>query len=430
MTFDQENMVGESIEQYLRQMGERARSAANKLAQVPEQGKNRALLAMSRAIQDNLCEILEANKNDIDASKASGLSEAMIDRLTLNEDRVAAIGSSLKQIASLPDPVGETIAKFKRPNGLSVERVRIPLGVIGVIFEARPNVTADAGSLCLKAGNACVLRSGSSALNSAVAIHNCLQLGLKQAELPADAIQLVSTVDRSAVGEMLQGLDGNIDLLVPRGGKDLVARVRDEARVPVFAHLEGICHAYIDEDANRQMATNIVVNAKLRRPGICGALETLLVHKDLESDFFVNLFQELRENGCEVRGDENVRKKVPDVVSATEQDWRTEYLAPILSIKVVDDIDTAIGHIAEYGSGHTETIVTENQATADQFLKRVDSAIVMHNASTQFADGGEFGMGAEIGIATGRLHARGPIGVEQLTTFKYVVRGNGQVRGL
>ena len=429
MALDQENMIEKSNEVSLTGMGERARLAASELAQVPEQGKNHALSAMSRAIKDNLSEILEANKNDIDSSKAIGLSEAMIDRLTLNQDRVAAICSSLDQIASLPDPVGETIARFKRPNGLSVERVRTPLGVIGVIFEARPNVTADAGSLCLKAGNACILRSGSSALKSAIAIHNCLQIGLKQAELPADAIQLVRTADRSAVGEMLQGLDGNIDILVPRGGKDLVARVSDEARVPVFAHLEGICHAYIDKDASRQMATNIVVNAKLRRPGICGALETLLVHKDLKPDFLVNLIQELRENGCEVRGDENVRQKVSDVVSATQQDWRTEYLAPILSIRVVDDMDTAIGHIAEYGSGHTETIVTENQATADQFLKRVDSAIVMHNASTQFADGGEFGMGAEIGIATGRLHARGPIGVEQLTTFKYVVRGNGQVRG-
>lgn len=428
--FDQEKTDEKSTEFLLSRMGEKARIVAGELATASEQTKNRALMAMSTAIRNRHNDILAANKVDILSSKKAGLSDAMIDRLTLNEDRISAICLSLEQIAELPNPIGETIARFKRPNGLSIERVRTPLGVIGVIFEARPNVTADAGALCLKAGNACVLRSGSSALNTAVAIHECLQIGLKQSELPIESIQLVRTTDRRAVGEMLQGLNGNIDIIVPRGGKDLVARVRQEARIPVFAHLEGICHAYIDKDACQKMAMSIVVNAKLRRPGICGALETLLIHRDVKSELLKNLVQKLRDNGCEVRGDDRVRDEVSDVVLATEEDWRTEYLAPVLSIKIVENVDVAVKHISKYGSGHTETIVTENQVIADKFLKQVDSAIVMHNASTQFADGGEFGMGAEIGIATGRIHARGPIGIEQLTTFKYVVRGNGQVRAL
>lgn len=427
---DLEEPDEKSTEYLLSKMGEKARLVARELAFVSEQTKNRALTAMSQVIRNKQNDILNANKTDIASSKKAGLSEAKIDRLTLNEDRISSICLSLEQIAELPDPIGQTIANFKRPNGLNIERVRTPLGVIGVIFEARPNVTADAGALCLKAGNACILRSGSSAFNTALAIHDCLQLGLKQSELPLESIQLVRTTDRQAVGEILQGLNGDIDIIVPRGGKDLVERVRREARIPVFAHLEGICHAFIDKDASIPMAMNIVFNAKLRRPGICGALETLLIHKDVKSELLSNLVQKLRSNGCEVRGDERVRDIVSDVVVATEEDWRTEYLAPVLSIKIVDDVNSAVGHISKYGSGHTETIVTENQAIADVFLKQVDSAIVMHNASTQFADGGEFGMGAEIGIATGRIHARGPIGVEQLTTFKYVVRGNGQVRSI
>lgn len=425
---NQNDFVEESYVGSIEKMGKKARLAAHVLAQTSEKDKNSALKAMSRVLREHSNEILEANEKDIMASRKAGLSEALIDRLSLSGDRIDAIGLSLEQIAKLPDPIGETIAEFERPNGLKIERIRTPLGVIGVIFEARPNVTADAGGLCLKAGNACILRSGSSALNSAIAIHGCLRQGLENAGLPVDAIQLVRTADRNVVGTMLQGLNGEIDIIVPRGGKDLVGRVRTEARVPVFAHLEGICHAYIDKEASQQMAKEIVINAKLRRPGICGALETALVHKDLNSDFIQSLIKELRYRGCEVRGDAKVQQEVPDVVLATEEDWKTEYLAPVLSIRIVDNIDTAIAHIDKYGSGHTETIVTESKKNADQFLNSVDSAIVMHNASTQFADGGEFGMGAEIGIATGRIHARGPIGVEQLTTFKYVVRGNGQVR--
>lgn len=424
----QEKLTNTSVKSLLFDMGKKARSAAHILAIATEQQKNRAISGMSNAVNVSRDEILKANEKDVALSIEAGLSNAFVDRLKLNEDRVMGLCSSLDQVAELPDPIGKTIANFERPNGLNINRVRTPLGVIGVIYEARPNVTADAGSLCLKAGNACILRSGSNAVRSAIAIHACLKKGLDEAGLPTDAIQLVETTERAAVGEMLLGLNGNLDTIVPRGGKDLVARVREEARVPVFAHLEGICHAYIDKEACQQMAKKIIINAKLRRPGICGALETLLIHKDLLSEFVPEIVKELHKNGCEVRGDENVVEVSSDAIPATEEDWRTEYLAPVLSIKIVGDLSSAISHIAKYGSGHTETIVTEDQVTADRFLALVDSAIVMHNASTQFADGGEFGMGAEIGIATGRIHARGPIGVEQLTTFKYVVRGTGQVR--
>jgi glutamate-5-semialdehyde dehydrogenase len=346
----------------------------------------------------------------------------------LDPKRVEAMAKGLEEIAALPDPVGAVIAEWTRPNGLRIERVRVPLGVIGIIYESRPNVTADAGALCLKAGNAAILRGGSESHHSSRAIQVCLARGLREAGLPEAAIQLVPTTDREAVGLMLKGLDGAIDVIVPRGGKSLVARVQEEARVPVFAHLEGICHTYVDRSADLEMARRIVVNAKLRRTGVCGATETLLVDNAAPKSLLQALVAALLEAGCEVRGDAAAQQADTRVTPTTEQDWSTEYLDAIISVKVVDGVDGAIAHIQKYGSQHTDCIVAGDQAAADRFLSRLDSAIVLHNASTQFADGGEFGMGAEIGIATGRLHARGPVGVEQLTTFKYVVRGSGQVR--
>ena len=342
--------------------------------------------------------------------------------------RVEAMATGIEEIAALPDPVGTVLAAWDRPNGLHIERVRTPLGVIGIIYESRPNVTADAGALCLKAGNAAILRGGSDSFRTSGAIHACLVAGLEAAGLPKEAIQFVPTRERIAVGYMLSGLNGAIDVIVPRGGKSLVARVQAEARVPVFAHLEGICHIYVDRDADLEMAKAIVVNAKMRRPGVCGAVETLLVDGKVADTHLKPLIVALKEAGCMVRGDERSRAVVPGVTPATEGDWSTEYLDAIISVKVVDGIKEAIDHIERYGSHHTDAIITNDQAAADRFLSRVDSAIVLHNASTQFADGGEFGMGAEIGIATGKMHARGPVGVEQLTSFKYRVRGTGQVR--
>ena len=406
----------------------RARAAASILANTSAEKKTLALTAAAQAIDQARAEIIVANGNDIAAAKANGMSAAFLDRLLLTDERIDAIVSALGTVAALPDPVGTVIANWQRPNGLDISRVRTPLGVIGVIFESRPNVTADAGALCLKAGNAVILRGGSDSFHSARAIHACLVHGLKTAGLPSDAIQIVPTTDRAAVGEMLKGLDGNIDVIVPRGGKGLVGRVQAEARVPVFAHLEGLVHIYVDASADLDTAVSVVANAKMRRTGICGAAETLLVHCDVADTHLEAIVSALTEKGCEIRGDETVRRLVTTAGTATEQDWRTEYEDAIISIKVVQHIDEAISHISKYSSHHTEAIIAQDPQAVEKFFAEVDSAIVMHNASTQFADGGEFGFGGEIGIATGKMHARGPVGVEQLTSFKYLVRGTGQTR--
>lgn len=410
------------------QLGRDAKEAAAVLATAPATQKNDALLKMAAHLRSDQEAILAANAQDVAVMETDGTSPAFIDRGTLNPDRIEGMAKGLEDIAALDDPVGSAIAEWDRPNGLHFERVRTPLGVIGVIYESRPNVTADAGGLCLKAGNAVILRGGSGTQKTNSAVHAALVEGLKEAGLPETAIRFVPVTDRAAVGEMLTGLGGTIDVIVPRGGKSLVARVQNEARVPVFAHLEGLCHMFIDKAADPEMAASLALNAKMRRTGICGALETLLVHKDVAGSHLPQIAKGLLEAGCELRGDNAARAVVPDMKVATEEDWTTEYLAPVLSVRVVDGLDAAIDHIRTYGSDHTDSIVTDDQATADAFLNRVDSAIVIHNASTQYADGGEFGMGAEIGIATGKMHARGPVGVEQLTSFKYRVRGTGQAR--
>ena len=417
-----------SVQDLMAAMGRRARAAAHALGLASTEQKNGALMAMAKALYASVDAILAENAQDMEAAEAAGVAPAFLDRLRLDKGRVEAIGKGLEAIADLPDPVGRVTEAWERPNGLKIERVRTPLGVIGVIFESRPNVTADAGGLCLKAGNAAILRTGSDALRSAMAIHECLLKGLKAAGLPEDAIQLVPVKDRDAVGEMLKGLAGNLDVIIPRGGKSLVARVQDEARVPVFAHLEGIVHIYVHSGANLEKAKTILRNSKLRRTGICGAAETLLIDKAVADRFAAPLARVLLEEGCEVRGDSAIRAADARVVAANEEDWSTEYLDAVISAKVIDGLDEAIDHIERYGSHHTDCIVTEDAEAAEKFLREVDSAIVVHNASTQFADGGEFGFGAEIGIATGRMHARGPVGVEQLTSFKYRVRGSGQVR--
>jgi glutamate-5-semialdehyde dehydrogenase len=417
-----------SIEPMMLYMGRLAREAAAALALATTAQKNAALEAMAKRLEARTGAILEANKNDIDAARGKGRDEAFIDRMALNEPRVAAMAKGLRDIAALPDPVGEVAASWTRPNGLKISRVRVPLGVIGIIYESRPNVTADAGGLCLKSGNAVILRSGSESFLTSLVIGNALTEGLAEAGLPEVAVQLVPTVDRQAVGFMLAGLGGAIDVIVPRGGKSLVARVEEEARVPVFAHLEGVCHVYVHQPANPAMAKTIVLNAKMRRTGVCGAAETLLVDRAAAPTHLAPLVKMLIEAGCEVRGDADTQKADARVKPATEDDWAKEYLDAIIAVKVVDGLDEAIDHIARYGSQHTEAIITEDKDAAEKFLARVDSAIVLHNASTQFADGGEFGMGAEIGIATGRFHARGPVGLEQLTTSKYVVHGSGQIR--
>jgi glutamate-5-semialdehyde dehydrogenase len=397
------------------------------LALASTQQKNAALAAMAKAIRSRSGAILKANAEDVAEATAGGATPAFIDRLTLNPQRVEAMAASIEVVRELPDPVGRIIDRWTRPNGMTIERVRVPLGVIGVIFESRPNVTADAGSLALKAGNAVILRGGSESLRTCRAIHAALVEGLEAAGLPGDAISLVPTRDRAAVGAMLSGLDGAIDVIVPRGGKGLVARVQSDARVPVFAHLDGNCHVYIDKAADPEMARTIVLNAKMRRTGVCGAAETMLVDQSA-ADQLTGLVHMLLDAGCEIRGDEATRAIDARVRPATEDDWATEFLDAIIAVKVVDGVDGAIAHIETHGSHHTDAIVTADPAAAEKFLSEVDSAIVLHNASTQFADGGEFGFGAEIGIATGRLHARGPVGVEQLTTFKYRVRGTGQTR--
>ena len=412
----------------MRAIGAEARVAARKLANAPAEKKNQALAAAARALRARSAEILAANARDLADAEAKGLSAALIDRLALNPDRIEAMARGLEEVAALPDPVGRVLATFTRPNGLVIERVATPLGVVGVIYESRPNVTADAGALCLKSGNAVVLRGGSDSFHSSAAIHACLLEGLSDAGLPEAAIARAPFASRAAVGEMLEGLGGALDVIVPRGGKSLVDRVQREARVPVFAHLEGVVHVYVDRAADLGKALKIVVNAKMRRTGICGAAETLLVHRTVAPCMLEPLIGALIEAGCAVRGDAAVQVADPRVTPASEEDWRTEYLDAIIAVRVVDSLDAAIDHIETYGSHHTDCIVTEDKAAAERFLKEVDSAIVMHNASTQFADGGEFGFGAEIGIATGRMHARGPVGVEQLCTFKYRVRGDGQTR--
>jgi glutamate-5-semialdehyde dehydrogenase len=421
-------VAGGDLSRQMRATGESARGAARRLALASEDEKNAALVTMAAMLRNFSSAILEANALDIEAARLAGRPSAFIDRLTLTDQRIEAMAQGLEEIAALTDPVGEIMASWTRPNGLVIERVRVPLGVIGMIYESRPNVTADAGGLCLKAGNAVILRGGSEAIASNRAIHAALVAGLRQAGLDETAIQLVETADRQAVGMMLAGLDGAIDVIIPRGGKSLVARVQDEARVPVFAHLDGICHVYIDAGADLGMAREIAVNAKMRRTGICGAAETLLVDEACAATHLAPIVTALLDAGCEVRGDVATCAVDPRVTPASEADWGTEYLDAIISAKTVAGLDAAMAHIARYGSQHTDAIVTDDEAAAARFLREVDSAIVLHNASTQFADGGEFGMGAEIGIATGRFHARGPVGVEQLTSFKYRVRGVGQIR--
>jgi glutamate-5-semialdehyde dehydrogenase len=416
------------VRELMQGIGRAAVIAAEQLALASSAAKDRALSAAAAAVRAQSGAILAANAEDLREAQAAGLGAAMLDRLQLDPRRVEAMARGLEDIVKLPDPVGAVIAEWTRPNGLRISRVRVPLGVIGIIYESRPNVTADAGALCLKSGNAAILRGGSESRRSSAAIHACLLQGLQAAGLPAAAIQLVPVSDRAAVGEMLGGMQAFIDVLVPRGGKSLVARVQAEARVPVIGHLEGNCHVYVDRDADLTMARQITLNAKMRRTGICGAAETLLVDRACAGTHLAPLIAELLAAGCEVRGDASVQAADARVKPASEADWSTEYLDAIIAVRVVEGVDEAIAHIARYGSSHTEAIVTANEATAERFLARVDSAIVLHNASTQFADGGEFGMGAEIGISTDRFHARGPVGVEQLTSYKYRVQGTGQVR--
>ncbi|MEC7291184.1 MAG: glutamate-5-semialdehyde dehydrogenase [Pseudomonadota bacterium] len=418
----------EDLHQTLLDMGTRARAASAALAKAGPDARTKAIGAMADALVAAERSILAANVRDLAGGKDKGLSAAMMDRLALDPDRVAGIADALRAVAELPDPVGTEIARWTVPSGLDIARVRTPLGVIGIIYEARPNVTADAAALCIRSGNAAILRAGSESLQSSIAIADALRTGLAAIGLPEDAVQLVQTTDRAAVGHMLTGLDGNIDVIVPRGGKGLVGRVQKEARVPVIGHLEGLCHTYVDAGADPQKAIEIVVNAKMRRTGICGATETLLIDQAVAGHLLPAIAAALTEAGCTLKGDAAAQALVANMEAATEEDWRTEYLDTIIAVRVVDGVDGAMAHIETYGTSHTECIITEDQATAERFLAEVDSGIVIHNASTQFADGGQFGMGAEIGIATGRIHARGPVGAEQLTIFKYLVRGTGQTR--
>jgi glutamate-5-semialdehyde dehydrogenase len=433
-TINQESMApqsvrpSQSVPEIMSDIGRAARSAATLLSLATSEQKNRALRAAAAALRARRHKIIAANDRDMREAVAKELSAALLDRLKLDEARVEAMARGLEDVERLADPIGTVLAEWTRPNGMIIQRLRVPLGVIGIIYESRPNVTADAGALCLKSSNAVILRGGSESMNSNAAIHACLAEGLQVAGLPRTCIQLVPTTDRAAVGYMLTDMVEDIDVLVPRGGRSLIARVQKDARVPVIGHLEGLCHVFVDRAADLQMAEDIVLNAKLRRTGVCGSAETLLVDRACVSTHLAPLIGLLLEAGCEVRGDERSMQVDGRVKAATEQDWYTEYLDAIISVRVVDDVDGAMAHIAQYGSQHTDCIVTGNPATAERFLQRVDSAIVLHNASTQFADGGEFGMGAEIGISTDKFHARGPVGVEQLTSYKYLVRGTGQVR--
>lgn len=420
--------ISEDLQTQMLAMGTAARSASQQLARLTPDQRSAGLNAMADTLIDAQDEILAANRDDLAGGKAKGLSPAMMDRLALSPERIEAIADAVRAIAELPDPIGAEIARWTVPSGLDIARVRTPLGVIGIIYEARPNVTADAAALCIRSGNAAILRAGSESLQSAMAIASALRNGLAKAGLPEDSIQLVQTKNRDAVGYMLTGLNGCVDVVVPRGGKSLVARVQSEARVPVIGHLEGLCHIYVDAAADPQKAIDITVNAKMRRTGICGAAETLLIDQAVAETLLPAMATALKDAGCALRGDAAACEIVTDITLANEEDWRTEYLDAILSVRVVDGIDGALAHIETYGTGHTEAIITEDDGAQARFFGEVDAGIVMHNASTQFADGGEFGMGAEIGIATGRIHARGPVGAEQLTIFKYVVRGSGQTR--
>ncbi len=417
----------ENIPALMREIGVAAKTAATDLASAPSAVKNAALLGAAASLRAHKAELMDANAKDLTAGEEKGLSPALLDRLALNDERIEGMAKGLEDIAGLDDPVGDVMAAWERPNGLQISRVRVPLGVIGVIYESRPNVTADAGALCLKSGNATILRGGSESFHSSDAIMKCLAEGLAKAGLPAGAIQLVPTRDRAAVGEML-GMAEYIDVIVPRGGKSLIERITAESKIPLFKHLEGICHTYIDASADLDVARKVTLNAKMRRTGICGATETLLVHAGVLDTHLSPIVDDLSAAGCEVRGDARACSADARILAASDEDWGTEYLDAIISVAVVDDVDAAIAHIAKYGSEHTESIITQSDETAEAFLNRVGSAIVMLNASTQYADGGEFGMGAEIGISTGKLHARGPVGVEQLTSFKYIVRGTGQCR--
>ncbi len=420
--------ANDNVHAQMLKLGRAARVAAKVLALATSDQKNQALEAMAQNIRARTDVILGANALDLERAREQQMAASFVDRLTLNEERVEQMAQAIDNIAALDDPVGSVISQWTQPNGLEISRVRVPIGVIGIIYESRPNVTADAGALCLKSGNAAILRGGSDSLNSSAAIGICLTDGLKSAGLPEACIQVVPTPDRAAVGAMLSGLDGTVDLIIPRGGKSLVARVEADARVPVFSHLEGLCHVYVDKAADLKMAVAITLNAKLRRTGICGAAETLLIDENAKDTLLTPLIEALLDAGCEVRGADEVCTVDARVVKANDSDWTTEYLDTIISVQLVDGVDAAVDHIENFGSNHTDAIVTDDAQTAEKFLNNVDSAIVLHNASTQYADGGEFGMGAEIGIATGKMHARGPVGVEQLTSFKYVVRGTGQVR--
>ena len=412
----------------IEQIGINAKEAAKILAKTSSEQKNHALEAMSEHILADKKIILDANKIDIENAKSKKLSASFIDRLELNEERISSISDALKEIASFKDPVGKILDSWQRPNGLQISRISTPIGVIGIIYESRPNVTADAGALSLKAGNASILRGGSDSINSCLAIHKSLTKGLKDADINENAIQIIEDTDREIVKKMLHGINQSIDVIVPRGGKSLVAMVQEEARVPVFAHLEGICHIFVDKTALVDKSVDVCLNAKMRRPGICGAVETILVHDEIADEFMPPLINALKAQACEIRGCNKTKTFNQNIVEALDEDWTTEYLLPIVSIKIVSNFNEAIEHIDSYSSGHTESILTEDLNRASKFQKELDSAIVMHNTSTQFADGGEFGLGGEIGIATGKFHARGPVGVEQLTSFKYLVNGNGHIR--
>lgn len=408
-------------------MGKRARDAARILAVAGSQTKSNALKTAAELLRDKKTDILKANDQDMKAAQAHGLSGPMLDRLKLDDDRIEAMAIGLETVAALPDPVGDVMAEWDRPNGLHIKRVRVPIGVVGIIYESRPNVTADAGALCLKAGNAAILRGGSESFHSSAAIADILRTALEKHDLPVDAIQSIPVTDRAAVGEMLK-LNEFIDVIVPRGGRGLIERVMNDSRIPVFAHLDGICHVYLHASADPDIARTVTINAKMRRPSICGAAETLLCDRTAAEKLLPPIIDALIEKGCEIRGDEDVQALDNRVKPATEADWSTEYLDAIISVRLVDGVDAAIDHINTYGSHHTDSIISTDEAATHAFQQRIDSGIVMHNASTQFADGGEFGMGAEIGIATGKLHARGPVGAEQLTSYKYIVEGTGQTR--
>jgi len=416
------------LQNYMLACGERARKAAEHLRLADTHIKTRALKSMAAKIRESRHDILAANEADMDVAKVKELSDAMCDRLKLDIGRIDSIAIGLEAIAALPEPIGSVDETWTQPNGLQFSKIRVPIGVIGMIYESRPNVTADAGALCVKSGNACILRGGTESKNSNKSIHKALVAGLEKANLPGDAIQLVSTTNRAAVGKLLGGLNESVDLIIPRGGKSLVARVQSDARIPVLAHLEGLCHTYIHTDANENMALEVILNAKMRRTGVCGSTETVLIDTGIAQNFFPKLAEKLRAAGCEIRGCKASQHLSQHVTPVADKDYYTEHLAPIINIRIVNDIDIALTHIATYGSGHTDSIITDNNRAAERFLDDVDSAICMHNTSTQFADGGEFGFGAEIGIATGRLHARGPVGAQHLTTYKYIVQGSGQIR--